>query len=200
MPSTSLWHCFSQLCFSLFLTFISPSSSFRSVWIFLTFQPLYPFSLTRDWSFRTCVGWKTCWLWRQQTCYKPRSSLLRPCSGHMVCLSIRECRHYFRTFTDPHSTPVFLNLCVTSSLSQTGTEKSFWRRGCWMLRAAVSARAWPCPPHHPVASMPGTPCPLHAHPEPHGPHSHSLSPPPPTAASHLERRAWLRWDTQLGLT
>lgn len=43
------------------LPVISPSSSFTSLCTFLTFLPLCPFSLMRDWSFRTCAGWRTCW-------------------------------------------------------------------------------------------------------------------------------------------
>lgn len=60
----------------------------------LTCLLLCPFSPTRDWSFRTCAGWRTCWSWRRQTCCKPPSSLLRPCSEHMVrvCL-FRESWH-----------------------------------------------------------------------------------------------------------
>lgn len=43
-----------------------------------------PSSPTRGWSFRTCAGWRTCWLSRLQTCCKSPSSLLRPCSEHTV--------------------------------------------------------------------------------------------------------------------
>lgn len=157
-----------------------------------------PFSLTRDWSFRTYADWKTCWLWRQQTCCKLPSSLQRPCSEHMVCVvCLLEL-----TFMKPWPSITFVYKCIpvskcvhiTSPLSQTGIEKNFWRPGCRMLKAAVSAQAWPCPPLHPAAIMLGTPCPHPVLPGPLAHPLHSPSHPPPTAVLHLARRAWLRWD------
>lgn len=68
----------------------------------------------------------------------------------------------------------FQNICILVvkyflSSVQIGTERSFWKPGCLMLKAAASAPVSPCLPLRPAATMPGIHCRLHA---PLGPHAH----------------------------